>query len=561
MTLNCNELPIKNINIDINKNNDNIELLMSDKLNYDNIELQIISFDIDLNSDGDGDGDSDSDFDEDNKIIITNKSTDEIEIDESSTLYQRLKILFIRASPIVVSFFLGIGGGFFNLMYAGSYSINGDASIVLAGISLSNLFANVSFASLVVGLSTAMETLGSQHNGAGNYREVGITLQRSIVLLLSLSPFVIVLWYYCNEIFFLMGIERQVCDVIKYYIRIRIISIPLEVLDRSYEKYLMSIGVTLPCMWANISFNIMILLFGFLFVHIFKFNYKCLAWSWVLSQYLAASIQFIMSLRHAEVIRTLQPFSSDAFKGLFDYFKLGLPGTVMLCSEWWAFEILTIFSSLLGTDSVAAQAIIIQTVTLCFMIPLGIGIGTSSLVGNALGAGKKQLAIQLARLSIKTIVVIQSMVAILLYFFGHYFVGFFTKDENVKAIANSVMPFLSIFTILDALQGVASGTLRGTGKQFIGAVTNVFAFYCVGLPLAWVVCFRLGFGLNGLMMGISLGTTVQIIALLTLIYCYENYIFTSIVSKPSIINESAYSKLDTSSTHGFVSDEIKEEIV
>lgn len=64
-----------------------------------------------------------------------------------------------------------------------------------------------------------------------------------------------------------------------------------------------------------------------------------------------------------------------------EFVSLGVPGTVMLCSEWWAYEILTIFASMLGTEEVAAQSVILQTAGLAFMLPLGLGIASASLIG------------------------------------------------------------------------------------------------------------------------------------------------------------------------------------
>ena len=39
------------------------------------------------------------------------------------------------------------------------------------------------------------------------------------------------------------------------------------------------------------------------------------------------------------------------------------------------------------------------------------------------------------------------------------------------------------------------------GKQYLGAVTNVIAFYCIGLPLAWLFCFHYNYGVGGLILG------------------------------------------------------------
>lgn len=243
-------------------------------------------------------------------------------------------------------------------------------------------------------MSSAVETLGSQHNGAGNFKEVGIVLQRSILILTVITLPIIVLWIYTADIFRLLRVDENVCVVISKFIRIRSLTIPLDVANESYEKYLMSIGVMRPSMWANISFNLSIFLFDCLFVYVLKFEYECLAWSWVISTYLSAAVQLGLSWRHPSVVRTLQPWDRSAWTKWGEFISLGLPGTIMLCSEWWAYEILTIFASILGTADVAAQTIILQTASLAFMIPLGVGVASSSLVGNSLGAqqrGKKYI--------------------------------------------------------------------------------------------------------------------------------------------------------------------------
>ena len=90
-----------------------------------------------------------------------------------------------------------------------------------------------------------------------------------------------------------------------------------------------------------------------------------------------------------------------------------------------------------------------------------------------------------------------------------------------------MLPFLAIFAFLDSIQGVCSGILRGTGQQKLGAVANLVAFYAIGLPMAWVVCFRLDFGVNGLLIGLSFGTLFQTCLLLYYIYYRESYIFSS----------------------------------
>jgi len=475
---------------------------------------------------------------------------------DSTPVFLKLKVLLSQSLPVVLSYFIMMGGNFINLIFAGHYKDesvekNGDNSgdsTIFAGVSLCNMFISVSYLSIMIGMTSAIETLGSQHNGAGHYKEVGFVFQRSCCVLTVLTLPILVVWYFSYDIFVAIGVQPQVCEVIRNFLRVRALTVPLDVLNESYKKYLVTMGVVKPGLISSISFNVLVLAFDLLFVDYFHMHYTCLAYSWVLSVYISAIIQFVISLQYEEVRRTLQPFNfQHAFSHWYEFFELGVPGTVMLCSEWWAYEILTVFASMLGIEQVAAEAIILQIASLAFMIPLGIAVACSSIVGNALGAGKVSLASAIGKLSMGTIVCFEIIVGITIYFLGPAFVRLFTEDMKVVDIVDSVIPFLSIFAMLDGLQGVGSGVFRGAGKQGIGAVANVIAFYVIGLPMAWVVCFKWHFGVAGLIMGLSLGTVLQVVVLLLGIFVFEHYLFTTVdIQEEDVVrNSQGFQKLMT----------------
>ena len=86
------------------------------------------------------------------------ESTDEFEaevsVDEKSSTKERLFILLAQAGPVTVSFFLGFAGTFTNLVFASHFiTEDGSKSVVFAGVSLANTFANVSCMSLLIGNS------------------------------------------------------------------------------------------------------------------------------------------------------------------------------------------------------------------------------------------------------------------------------------------------------------------------------------------------------------------------------------------------------------------------
>jgi len=65
------------------------------------------------------------------------------------------------------------------------------------------------------------------------------------------------------------------------------------------------------------------------------------------------------------------------------------------------------------------------------------------------------------------------------------------------------------FDILDGVQAVTSGVLRGVGKQHVGAVSNLAAYIVVGIPCAFLFAFKFGLGIYGLWMGLAVALVLQ----------------------------------------------------
>ena len=142
------------------------------------------------------------------------------------------------------------------------------------------------------------------------------------------------------------------------------------------------------------------------------------------------------------------------------------------------------------------------------------------------------MAIQLSKTCLAMILTLElGVIGPMTLWLGPSFVAIFTKDAAVIQMAESSAHFLALLVVEDGLQGVASGIMRGTGKQLTGALTNLFSYYCVGLPVAWLLCFRIFLGLGGLLLGIALGATAQSLILVGLILAGENWIFQATVTQ------------------------------
>jgi MATE family multidrug resistance protein len=463
------------------------------------------------------------------------ENTELFGLSDGSTSSKLLVVLFQRASPVAASFLLTTSGNFINLAFAGQYILsNGEKSAVFAGVSLATMFANMSCRSVLLGMTAAVETLGSQNNGAGNYEEVGILLQRSCLVLLIMTIPISWSWFYAYDFFRnWLGVEAAVCEVLQRYLYIRMLAIPMDAFMFSYEKYLMSMGIFTPSTWANLVFVVFLFLSDLFAVNIFHFHYDFLSWTWTISLWISGILQVVLSLPYLEVQRTLvKPYFQihpSAWTEWKEFIRLGVPGTIMLCGEWWAYEILSIFAAFLqdSTTAVSVQGINIQIACLMFMIPFGIGISTTTLLGNAIGAEMFVLASKLIILSLICISLVECCMGIIISHLGKYFVSIFTTDEAVLSAANLCMNSLAILCMMDGVQCVIGCILRASGKQFTGAVGNMMAFYVIGLPLAWICCFHLQWNVPGLLLGLAVGVCSQWIYTLPLVCCNQESLFST----------------------------------
>ena len=99
----------------------------------------------------------------------------------------------------------------------------------------------------------------------------------------------------------------------------------------------------------------------------------------------------------------------------------------------------------------------------------------------------------------------------------------FSDDRDVVLLVSKVMPLVASFQVADGLAGSCGGVLRGqgniisaslmdhkliicsTGRQHLGALFNVIAYYVLALPMGITLAFHpsLNYGLQGLWVGES----------------------------------------------------------
>ena len=169
-------------------------------------------------------------------------------------------------------------------------------------------------------------------------------------------------------------------------------------------------------------------------------------------------------------------------------------------SEWWAFEIVALAAGRLGTIPLAAQSVIMTSDQVMNTIPFGVGVATSARVGNLLGAKNARGAARAAHTAAWLSMLLGAIVLVILMGTKDSFGKIFNNDPRVVKLTAQVLPYVALFQIADGLNGSCGGSLRGMGRQHIGATVNVISYYAGALPLGIYLAFH-GWGLGGLWVG------------------------------------------------------------
>ena len=232
---------------------------------------------------------------------------------------------------------------------------------------------------------------------------------------------------------------------------------------------------------------------------------------------IATNITFILNMAFSDLIlMTNQDFEKtrnlrswkDLFEGWLEYLMIGIPGAIMLCGEWWAFEILAILSGCIGVADLAAEIIIISFVTFVFMIPLGLSLTASSLTGNCLGEQNVPLAKRFANIAMSINLVLVIIVIILLTAFNYQIIRVFSTDPEVVDITQNALVIVIFYLFLDAIHGVQSGVIKGLGLQRPTALMVFITHYLIGMPLAVAFAFWAKMGVSGLWLGFTIAAAL-----------------------------------------------------
>eukprot|EP01018_Ginkgo_biloba_P000274 Gb_37805 [translate_table: standard] len=377
-------------------------------------------------------------------------------------------------------------------------------SLELAGGALAIGFTNITGYSVLFGLASGMDPVCGQAFGSKNWSLIGLALQRTILMLLSACIPIGLLWVNLKTIMLHLGQDSSITEVASIYCLFALPDLVANSILQPLRVYLRSQGITTPMMWCSILAVVAHVPLSILLVFVLKLGVPGVAIATWWTNFNMMFLLLAYLLYTGVYKRTWVEWSVDCLKEWWPLLRLALPSCFAVCLEWWWYEIMTLLAGYLPSPqvTVATAAIVIQTTSLMYTVPMALGSSVSTRVGNELGANRPVRARNATLVAMGCAVFIAIIGLTWTTFLRHLWGRVFTNDQGVLALTAAVLPIIGLCELGNCPQTTGCGVLRGSARPAIGARINLGSFYFVGTPVALVLAFFYKRGLVGLCYGL-----------------------------------------------------------
>ncbi|NXB72667.1 S47A1 protein, partial [Donacobius atricapilla] len=407
--------------------------------------------------------------------------------------WEDVRQLLVLAAPLILIQLL-----IFLIHLVSSIFCGHLGKVELASVTLAIAVINVTAISVGYGLTSACDTLISQTYGSKNLLRVGVILQRAtIIILLCCFPCCAIL-INVEELMLVMRQDPEVSRMTQNYVNAFLPALPAVFLYNLETRYLQNQMIMWPLVLSGVIGNIVNVAANYVLLYVFHLGVTGSAWANTTAQYSQTIFLFLYIIGRKLHVNTWGGWSSECLLEWDSFTSLAIPSMLMMCIEWWTYEIGSFLIGLLSVVELSVQSIIYEVSVVAFMIPLGLGTAASVQVGNALGAGNIEAAKRSSSTSLICTGVFSVIVGSILAATRNVLGYVFTKDKEIIDLVAWVMPVYVVFHLFEAMTGACSGLLRGIGKQKFGAILNAVSYYGVGMPLAAVLLFVAKIGVMGL---------------------------------------------------------------
>ncbi len=221
---------------------------------------------------------------------------------------------------------------------------------------------------------------------------------------------------------------------------------------------------------------------------------------------LALGALFLRDERRARARATTLPLGLR--RAMRDVADLGVPTGAQFGVEMLAFATFTAVLSGISKEEMASHQIALAVIRVSFLPGVAVSEAASVLVGQALGRRRLPEADLVVRKALRLAVVFMAACGLVFALAGGALAGLFTADGAVVGITRRLLLVAAFFQILDAVNIVLRGALRGAKDVRVTAFIGILVVWACVPTAAYVLGKLLGLGALGGWLGFVGETTI-----------------------------------------------------
>lgn len=278
------------------------------------------------------------------------------------------------------------------------------------------------------------------------------------------------------------------------YIRIMVWGLPAFMLVQALGSTLRECGQTVLPMKAGIAAVTVNLIFNWLLIF-GNLGFPCLgvegaAIATVISRFVEAGIVVVWLIKHKKEYLFAE--------GLLDAIKVDGKiagqilriGSPLLLNEFLfstGMSMLIQCYSMRGLDSVAGFNISNTVINVFRVVLIAMGNSVGIIIGNLLGAGKMEEAVETDRKLIVFAIMLATCVSLMMLAIAPLFPQIYNTSESVKTIACHAIMVGALFMPVDAFKSTTYFTLRSGGKTWITFIFDGAYVWGVSVVIAFIL--------------------------------------------------------------------------
>ncbi len=385
-----------------------------------------------------------------------------------------------------------------------------NSAIAIGATGLGETLYNM-LAIFAAGLLLGMDTFVSQAFGREDLKDARHTLMNGLFLALIITPALMLLVLGWPALMRQFGISLELVGPMTPFLRaLNWGSLPL-LIYFALRRYLQAVNVVHPITFAFLSANLINIVgdWALIYGHL---GFPAMGivgsgWSTAIAR-VYLMLVLVITLIWVESKRKLEGWKEAIrldLKRMIELLRLGIPAASQILFEIGAFTVATTMCARMGPMALSGHEIALSCASLTFMVPLGISSAAAVRVGQEIGRNDPEAARRAGWSAIILGAGFMTCSAIVFVSFSKTLARIFSPDPTVIEVGSTLLLVAAAFQLFDGIQICTTGALRGTGDTRTPMLANLGAYWFIGLPLAFTLGFKLGWGALGVWLGLCLG--------------------------------------------------------